>query len=56
MKTPDRVLDTLLIIVQNISNPRVKFIKELFAVLLSIQGKGNFTNFVRYSRYNESSF
>ncbi|MBP7269205.1 MAG: transposase [Bacteroidia bacterium] len=38
------------------SKPQIKFVKELFNVLFTIQGRVNFTNLARYSQFGERTF
>jgi hypothetical protein len=38
------------------NKPQIKFFKELFELLFSIQGRINFENLSRFSSYNESTF
>lgn len=41
----------------SVSNkPKLKFFTELFELLFSIQGRINFENLSRYSKYDESTF
>ena len=38
------------------NKPQIKFFKELFELIFSIQGRINFENMSRYSKYDESTF
>ncbi len=56
MKTLKRIFGTVLSKLGKISKSQSDFLTELFDVVFSIYGKGNFTNLARYSVYNECTF
>ncbi len=56
MKALNRIFNTVLLKLSNIPKPQKDFLSELFEVVFSVFGKGNFTNFARFSTFNECTF
>lgn len=52
----ETILGTILTSLGINNKPQVKFLKELFSLIFSIQGRLNFENMSRYSKYDESTF
>jgi len=56
MKTLNRIFNLVITKLSKISKPQKKFLAELFEVIFSAYGKGNFLNLARYSKFNECTF
>ena len=56
MKTLSRIFKNVVTKIEKISKPQKDFLQELFEVLFSLYGRGNFLNFARYSKYDECTF
>ena len=56
MQILNQIFNTVVSKLNNISKPQKDFLSELFEVVFSVFGKGNFTNFARFSTYNECTF
>lgn len=56
MKTLKRIFNNVSPKIEKISKPQKDFLLELFEVVFSLYGKGNFLNFARYSKFNECTF
>ena len=56
MKTLNRIFENIIPKIDKISKSQKDFLLELFEVVFSLYGKGNFLNFARYSKYNECTF
>lgn len=56
MKTLNQIFSAAISKLGNISKSQRDFLTELFEVVFSIYGRGNFTNLARFSVYNECTF
>ena len=56
MKTLISIFNTIVLQLGNISKPQKDFLSELFEVIFSLYGKGNFINLSRFSKFNECTF
>lgn len=56
MKTLKQIFSATISKINNISQSQINFLAELFEVVFSVFGKGNFTNFARFSTFNECTF
>ncbi len=56
MKTLNKIFNNVMSKITKISKPQKDFLAEFFEIVFSTFGRGNFSNFARFSKYNESTF
>ena len=56
MKSIKEILETIFVRISVTHKWQQDFLTELFQLVFSVQGRINYTNLARYSKYNESTF
>jgi len=56
MKSIKKILESIFVRINVTHKWQANFLFELFELIFSIQGRINYTNLARYSKYNESTF